>query len=317
MKINQRENSGFEKKLFVGAGECKILAINPTRKQLNALLDITPKEDEEEKPEFEYIKEDVEVKYMVDGEDKTTTATRLFVDVWLQEVKTETIAKMRFILTNHVQTSKDGKTRYINQIGQSTWIDEADHLPEWFTHFVKKDKSGNVINTTPKAYRMAMRGEVDLYEFLVKWTDLNIWDVTSDILVSNNKKFWRGDVSEIQQLVPIFGDNRHTVVVQFGVRSGTRTDENNNEEQVEYQSCFTRAFMSGGSIKDFNFYAKTGFANVQESNNYDLKKFIKNVFDEEHGFKDYTIRGYFQAYDPENNPVNAANAVLEEDSVSY
>lgn len=315
MNINQNSNQGFEKKLFVGAGQVRVLAVNPTRKQLAEVLGQEYTEDPE-KSEFEYIKEDVEVKYQINGVEKTTTATRLFVDFWVQEVKSEEILKIRFILTNHPQTKKDGsKAQFINQVGQTTWIDEEDNLPEWFTNFVKKDKLGNVVNTTPKTYRMAMRGESDLYEFLTKWANLNIWEPSSDILVSNNKKFWRGDMYEIQNLVDMLENN--TVVPQFGVKSEVKTDEDGNEETVEYQSCFTRAFMTGNSIKEFNLHAKNGFANVKDSKNFELKNFVKNVWDEEYGFKDYTIKGYFQPYDPEANPVNGEAALVEEDSVSY
>lgn len=315
MNINQNENSGFEKKLFVGAGQVRVVAINPTRKELAEVMGREYTEDPE-KEDFVYVKEDVEVKFIKDGEEKTTTATRVFVDVWVQEVKSEEFVKVRFMLTQSPQTNKDGtKTQYINQVGQSTWVDEEDNLPEWFTHFIKKDKQGNVLNTSPKTYRVAMRGESDLMDFLQKWSNLNIWEQSSDILISNVKKFWRGDMYELQTLVDMLENN--TVMIQFGVRSTIKTDDQGNEETVEYQSAFTKAFMTGNSVKDFNFQASRGFAGIKDVRNYELKNFYKNVWDEEYGFKDYTVKGYFQPYDPEHNPVNGESALVEEDSVSY
>lgn len=316
MNINQNSNQGFEKKLFVGAGQVRVLAVNPTRKELAEVLGQEYVENPE-KEEFEYLKEDVEVKYQVDGIEKTTTATQLNVDFWVQEVKSKEIVKIRFMLTNHPSTKKDGsKTQYINQVGQSTWIHDEDNLSEWFTHFIKRDKMKNVVSTTPKKYRIAMRGESDLYEFLTKWANLNIWEPSSDILISNNKKFWRGDMSELKQLVGMLENN--TVIGQFGVRSSIKTDEQGNETTVEYQSCFTKAFMTGNSIKEFNLQSRNGFANIEQSGNYELKKFVENIWDNgEYSFKDYTVKGYFQLYDPEQNPVNGEAALVEEDSVSY
>lgn len=318
MKINQKEQSeGFERKLYVGTGEVKVLAINPTVDELDALLG---REPNDERQEIEYVKEGVEVKYVEDGEEQTETATRLFVDVWVQEVKSEAISKIRFMLTNFPAYNKDGtKQQYINQVGQTAWcnVDDEDSLGEWFTHFLQKDKNTKeVIKRIPKTFRPAMRGEADLYEFLSKWANLNVWDSTSEILVENNKKFWKGNMSELKPLITMLEDN--TVLCQFGVKSQIKSDDEGNSETVEYQSVYTRAFASGSAMKDFNFHKRNNFEGLKDAKYaYDLKKFFENVFDEEYGFKDFTIKGYFTEYSPEMNVLNGESAVVEADSVSY
>ena len=60
MKINK--NSTLEKKLYVGVGLVSVLCFNPDRQTLDKILGIERDEDYEEKPEFEYVKEDCEIK---------------------------------------------------------------------------------------------------------------------------------------------------------------------------------------------------------------------------------------------------------------
>ena len=99
-----------ERQLFTGVGECKVVAINPTRSQLNKLLNYTPEEEQEE---LEYTKDSVDVKV---GEE-TINTNQVFVDFWLQELKTQKLFKLRFILTNYDKVSKTGKIQYLNQMG--------------------------------------------------------------------------------------------------------------------------------------------------------------------------------------------------------
>ena len=60
MKVNKQTNS--EKTLFVGTGLVQILCFNPSRNELDKVLGIERDADYVEKPEFEYVKEDYEMK---------------------------------------------------------------------------------------------------------------------------------------------------------------------------------------------------------------------------------------------------------------
>lgn len=314
MKIDKREDVVYNK--YVGTGEVKVLAFNPTTEQLDALLEREAKEDREE---IEYLKADVPVKYKKDGEELETTATRLFVDVWTEEKTTQTKTKTRFMLTDFPATNADGtKNQYINCIGQTTWIPigDEDSLPLWFTHWTKKDKASGEETHFPKDFRIAKRGEAELYDFITKWTNISVWDSTQSVFLDNNKKFWKGNMSELNSLIPIFEDQ--TVLQQFGVRTTTKTDEAGNEVTSEYQSVFTRAFCQGSMMNKFNFHKRTKFASLKDDKTvYNLKKFVEAVTSEEYGFKDFTVLDNFQVYDASANPLNSEKAVIEETSVSY
>jgi hypothetical protein len=67
MKVNKQTNS--EKTLFVGTGLVTPLIFNPTRSELDKVLGIERDADYEEKPEFEYVKEDQEIKIKKINED--------------------------------------------------------------------------------------------------------------------------------------------------------------------------------------------------------------------------------------------------------
>lgn len=318
MRIIQNAETGFERKLYVGTGEVRVLAVNPTQKDLDIILGRDPSEDRQE---LEYVKE-VEAKYTKEGEEVTVNTTRLFVDFWVEEVKTDVITKIRFMLTNIPAYNKDGsKLQFINQIGQTGWAigEDESTLGDWFTEFKINDRiTKKQIGTEPKVFRPCMRGEADLYEFIAKWTNLNIWDHQSYILVENTKKFWKGNMAEIEPLVPMMEDK--TILAQFGVRSQLKTDSDTGEEvTVEYQSVYTRNFAPGNNIKDFNFHKQTRFENLSSAKYcYDLKKFISGVFDEEYGFKDFTVKDYFQEYNPEDNELNSESAVTSsQTSMSY
>lgn len=316
MKVDKREELVFNK--YVGAGEVSVLAFNPTVAQLDKLLSREVKEDREE---IEYVKEDVTVKYKKDGEEKETVATRVNIDAWVKEKSTSTISKIRFMLTNFPAYSYKGektKVQYINCLGQTTWIPlgEEDNLPQWFTHFTVTDRVTKAVSYVPKDYREAKMGEGELYDFLAKWTNINPWNTTQSIFVDNTKKFWRGDMSELNSLIPIFEDQ--TVILQFGVRTVTTTDEQGNEVTNEYQSIFNKAFCQGSLMNKFNFHKRNKFEGLSSDKNaYNLNKFIEAIKDEQYGFKDFTVLDNFQVYNPDLNPLNNEAAIVESDSAAY
>ncbi len=88
MKVNKQTNN--EKTLFVGTGLITPLIFNPKRSELDKVLGIERDADYEEKPEFEYVKEDQEIKIKKindDGEEVEDViyAKKLTVTVWVRE----------------------------------------------------------------------------------------------------------------------------------------------------------------------------------------------------------------------------------------
>lgn len=143
MKVNKQTNS--EKTLFVGTGLVTPLIFNPTRSELDKVLGIERDADYEEKPEFEYVKEDQEIKIKKiddDGEEVEDViyAKKLTITVWVRENKTEEIFPINFTLYNVDDIAKSGKIKFVTQHGKSTYVDSAENLPSWFTQTPGKKK---------------------------------------------------------------------------------------------------------------------------------------------------------------------------------
>ena len=214
MKVN-KGNDSKEKTLYTGVGLVTPLIFNPDRQTLDKILGIERDEDYEQKPEFEYVKDDAVVKVKRKNEegeefDEEVETKRLNVTVWVRETKTDEVFPINFTLYDIDDVSSTGKTKYITQHGKSTYVDNESNLPDWFKFTPGKKKMA--LN-----YRIAKRGEAALLEFLAKWTNISPFDIESSLFPENSKKFWNGDMKELNNLLLDFGDS--SVMAQFGVRS--------------------------------------------------------------------------------------------------
>jgi len=186
MKVNKSTNS--EKTLYVGTGLVTPLIFNPSRSELDKVLGIERDADYEEKPEFEYVKEDYEMKQKdkEGNEIDSIYCKRLTVTCWVKENKTEEIFPMNFTLYDVDDVSSTGKIKFVTQHGKSTYVDSAENLPSWFTQTPGKKKF-------TLSYRPAKKGEASLLEFLAAWTNISPFDIESSLFLDNEKKIleWR------------------------------------------------------------------------------------------------------------------------------
>ena len=320
MKINKQNN--FEKKLYVGTGMVKILCFNPNRNELDKILEIERGEDYTEKPEFEYVKEDYEMKQKdkEGNELDSIYCKRLTVTCWVKENKTEEIFPMNFTLYDVDDVSSTGKTKFVTQHGKSTYVDNAENLPSWFTQTPGKKKF--TLN-----YRPAKRGEASLLEFLAAWTNISPFDVESSLFLDNEKKFWNGDMKELNNLIADFEDN--SVMINFGVRTKEEETEEGSVTK-EYQAISTKAFCQSSFMKFFRNYANKNWEGlIKESNGnfdvfdtkakigdtsmYSLANYMNNIFGE-YGVKEYAVKEEIREYNSEENPLNNEKSLVEETS---
>jgi hypothetical protein len=266
MKVNKKET--LEKKLYVGTGLVQVLCFSPSRSELDKVLGIERDADYEEKPEFEYVKEDQEIKIKKineDGEEVEDViyAKKLTVTVWIKENKTDQIFPMTFNLYNVDDIAKSGKIKFVTQHGKSTYVDNIDNLPDWFTQTPGKKKF--TLN-----YRPAKKGEVSLLEFLAKWTNISPFDIESSLFPENSKKFWNGDMKELNNLIADFEDN--SVMVQFGVRTKEEETEEGNTIK-EYQTISTKAFCQSTFMKFFRNYANKNWEGLLKNTDNNFEEF--------------------------------------------
>lgn len=216
MQGKKREK--IEKKLYVGFAQSRVVAVNPDNSEI---ADIYGFDVDEDKPEVEYTKDK-------DGVDTVR------IDFIMEELGSSYIYKRSFFLENKdVETKpkegqEDGfvpKKQYINQTGDSFYVDDEENLPTYFTKFQKNtsktDKTKIIYGD--KAYRVAKVGEADLMDFLKKWLSaLDYWDAETSILL-DIKKLFRGNFSELQEQVG--GDLEGNVVDILGVKPDKDDDE--------------------------------------------------------------------------------------------
>lgn len=267
----QESTETAEFKKYVGVGSSFVLAVNPTKKELEEIYGREQTNDPE---------------YVVDT-DNGKEARITFV------VKTdpnvcngiEIINRVMFTLRNTPAYNRDQtKVQVIDKYGNTTWTD------------VETAKSGGKIlskNGTAIGiddnYRMACVGEADLIDFLKAYLCVGsafnyvngAWvkkDDADDYVfgLEHIKNYFTGDFSEIKEAIKLQPNNK--VKLLYGVRT--------TDEGKQYQAVATRSGMvlrnSAGSnalvrlekeltnAKDNGAYASTEFK-VQELAEYDVK----------------------------------------------
>jgi len=313
MKVNKSQQS--EKKMYVGIGEVQVLGFNPSREELDNILGIERDETYEQKPEFEYFKENVELKQKdKDGNELDSIfCDQLNVTVWVKEVKSGEKFPINFTIYKTDDVSSTGKYKFVNQHGKSIYCDSEENLSEYFTNTPGKIKQ-------PLTYRKAYKGEANLLEFLACWTNISPFDTESSLFPEDSKKFWTGNMKELNSLVIDFG--AHTVMCNFSVRTKEVTDDEGNTETKEYNRIETKGFCSGHYIKFFRQYAKNNFeglhtkAKMGNTSMYALAKFVEDIYGE-YGVKNFTFKSELTEYQTGMNPVNAESAVVTDTNADY
>jgi hypothetical protein len=228
VKGNQKQDN--ERKLYVGFANVRVAAVNPDRKELNALLG---KEDSEDDKPIEYVDE-------YDG------TPRVRIAVWLREEGTNRLFVHSFNMLNKERTNKDGsKYQYINNTCSTSWADEDSNLMEWFTKFTNKNKE--VVGD--KTFRKALVGEEELASLIRSWLGkLNFNDPDTDVTV-DTKKLFKGNFKELQEQID--GDFDTSFVALLGVRT-VEPKEGEEGETKQYQAVYGKSFLPGQFIKYIN-----------------------------------------------------------------
>jgi hypothetical protein len=277
-------NSDFGKK--VGLFEANVVAVNPTAEEFKDILGMELKEDSKA---AEYL-----------GETKDGN-NYLRVDFWLEEVKNKDKFKVSFFLEDKERENKDGtKKQYINSVGMCTWAADENDLADWFA----KDRD----------YRVAYTGEEDLYNFMRTWLAELDYRKASTTLQLEWKKLMRGNVKDIKDQID--GEWCSTI----GALATVIVKERDGESK-EYQGIYNKAFLYGGSLKQFrlvDYSSKRLQADLKNKKPRDLKtheKFVVNVIGE-YGCKDYYILKDLQDYNTDDNLV-ASDAFISDDGDDY
>jgi hypothetical protein len=178
-------------KLYSGLSNFNVIAVNPTMDELHK-LGIMVKAEPNYYVEFsgeEYFK----VTFWVKNEDLTT--------------------RLEVLVNSKPRVSQSGKNQWINNIGQSTWSEEAPQYEWW--------KS--------EGERHALTGEETLINFVKTWANVANGD---EVFFDSIVKIVKGDITEVKALVGLLENNQVRLLI--GVKDG------------KYQSVYMKVF---GRIK--------------------------------------------------------------------
>ena len=289
VKGKQRQETEFKKDLFVGFTTVRVVAVNPSREELNKLFG---KEDADNDKPIEYLNQDQE------GND------RLRLTFWLHDEARDKYFPYSFNLTNKERQNKDkDKVQLVNSTCTTTWVpyisgtEKPDEslIQSWFKTFTDKDK----VEIGKKKWRKALMGEEELANLLRAWLGRLNWnDVDTEVQVDTDKLF-KQKYQELRSLID--GDYDTPFVVLLGVR----TDENDSSKK--YQQVYGKSFLQASFMK--NISKGMSFGN-------DYQKKVWKRFEEEvngeYGFDAYFELGPLTEYDESKDiagaPTTRANA---------
>ena len=186
----QQSEGSFEKKLYTGIAKVKVIAINPTLKELNALG----------------INFKTEMVYPGEGRCK--------VVIWTENSVMGKVPNTFWI--NNPAKSASGKDQYIDKYGKSQWVEKKEDLKPTY------EVNGQTFTSIDIASaRIAYGGEVDLINFILNWADVQKDKITKEpgeCRLETMSKIVKGDVTELVQLFSSVSNN--SVWVGFTVRDG-------------------------------------------------------------------------------------------------
>lgn len=220
-------------KKYIGVATVRVLAVNPTAKELSAIY------GREVEKEPEYIGT-AEWEHPVTGEKKMVKSIRL--DFILNNEELDLTTKMSFFFQQTPFISKDGKCQVIDKFGRTAWV-----TSEQF-----KNKEIPVYSNGPAridaGYKTAYKNEESLIKFFRKLfgvpevdtykSDTGTWETIADtesalMSIDSWDKIFADDLSEIKSYLNIAPDNK--VKVLLGIRT---------KDGVEYQDVYNAEFMS-------------------------------------------------------------------------
>lgn len=205
IKINKSDEKIIKDySTYKGVGLVKVLAVNPTLAELQA----------------------IGLNYNNEPEYKSQTDTgeaKIRLDFIVGNSKLKT--KHTFFLEDRERSNNAGdKFEFINNYGQTSWGTTLEEVVN------RKGRNGNTWYKKEGA-RKAYVGEGDLIQFLSDWLNVNPDD---QVYIENMDKIFTGDVSELRQYVKAAADNE--IYLLFTVR-----ENEGKYYQNTYNRFFTRA----------------------------------------------------------------------------
>ena len=229
----KQSTEGTSVKRYIGVAPVKILAITPSKQELEKIYNTELEKD----PEYVSITEV--------GEDKHKVET-VRIDFIVNTVpekcdNIDFMSKVSFFIRNEYRYNRDKtKVQVIDKYGRTAWvtIEQAKkrEIPMYSNGPANLDAD----------YRPVFVGEEDLTNFLKEYLNIpnvmkyvhNKWVMNtntsdSEARLESIKNYFKGDFTELRNAVALQPDNK--IKVLFGVKT---TDDNR-----QFQAVFTQMFL--------------------------------------------------------------------------
>lgn len=253
-----KETQEFKK--YVGVASSFVVAVNPTKKELEDIYGREMANDPEYVVDTDNGKE-ARIRFIVKTDPKTNN------DI-------EIINNVMFTLRNTPAYNKaNTKVQVIDKYGNTTWANVEDAKAG--KHLVSDN--GNELKID-SSYRMACVGEADLITFLKVYLGVGeafnyvngSWvkkDNADDYLFSleHIKDYFKGDFSEIKEAIALQPNNK--IKLLYGVRT--------TDEGKQYQTVATRSTMflhNNAGSKSYEKLEKE-LANAKDNGAYSTTEF--------------------------------------------
>lgn len=228
------ENTGIVKR-YIGVGSVKVLAVNPTKAELEAIYDTTLEKDVEYTSTTHEGVQTVRIDFIVSTDPKNEG------DI---DMKT----KASFFLRKEFMFNQDkSKVKVIDKYGRTAWVTKeqfaAKEIPMYSNGPANIDSN----------YKMLYRGEEELVDFLKNY--LGIPNVTkfvdgkpaglidnpaeAEAGLENIEKYFSGDFSELKEIMSYQPNNK--VKLCFGVKT--------TDDGKQYQDVFIQMSLKNGNSR--------------------------------------------------------------------
>jgi hypothetical protein len=239
----------YTKKLFTGLGVLKILAVNPTHKELAALLDI----------DIEKVKE-----------PNYTQENSMRLDFWYKNHESVTLplfGKFSIFISNEPRISQSGKHQYIDANSRTCWADSISDLSE------RNSRLHEMNRMDLTTVRAACRGEEDLYQLMKAYGNIDI--SSGPFMLDDYSAICKGKFTELRDFFEHFNKREGGVKVLMGVKDG------------QYQDVLNLLFLSvHAKISD---YVRNKITNSEYGykhyygHSFELKEFVPTAAPETSG----------------------------------
>ena len=240
---------------YVGVANMKIIAINPSGKQLSELFGGKQMQDQ------------VYTKSSISPEGKKITTTT--VSIWLRNDELNITTNVRFLISDTGSWNKD-KTKFqvIDDYGRTAWVTAEEFSLK------KKPISSNgkeIKISTP--YRVCYKGEENLQKFIRAFLGIKdvmqyknggmkeiLDDTTKGILDTVKEKIALGDIDEIKKSIALQPQES-----EIKVMLGVKITEEGKEYQVVSPDVFDFAYSKAQKTGSYYKFAQA-ISNYEQYN---------------------------------------------------